>query len=186
MMTRVLAILLTATLLGCASIEATRDPSSPFFVIPVGSVIEVHQPLEIVPGSARIWFQRGRATVGRDWYTPSCNLEIRTLDRERTQTVMPGTFVIRRVQLMEEWVQLRDPQMQLAAVGFGGALRVGDYDGGPMGMWRGYHLWLESEKQPDVLRMTCMGGFAPAWQALPPGLADLRAILGEIASVRIP
>jgi hypothetical protein len=33
--------------------------------------------------------------------------------------------------------------------------------------------------------MTCMGGFAPAWQALPPGLEDLRAILGDIASLHL-
>lgn len=186
MMTRFFAVLLAATLVGCAAMEATRDPASPFFVIPVGSVIEVHQPLEITPGSARIWFQRGRATVGRDWYTPSCNLEIRTLDRDRTQTVMPGTFVIRRVQLMEEWVERRQSEVQLAAVGFAGGLLVGDYDGGPMGMWRGYHLWLQSDEQPDVLRMTCMGGFAPAWEAMPPSLEDLRAILGDFASVRLP
>jgi hypothetical protein len=186
-MTRLLAILLTATLLGCAAMEATRDPASPFFVIPVGSVIELHQPLEIRPGTARIWLQRGQVAAGQDWYAPSCNLEIRTLDRERSQTVAPGTFVIRRVQQMEEWVELRRPEVQVAAVGFGVGLRVGDYDdGGVMGMWRGYHLWLESEEQPDVLRMTCMGAFARVWEVRPPSLEDLRVVFGEVATVHLP
>jgi hypothetical protein len=186
-MTRLLAVLLAATLLGCAALEATRDPASPFFVIPEGSVIELHQPLNIRPGTARIWLQRGRVAPGHDWYAPSCNLEIRTLDRERSQTVAPGTFVIRRVQQMEERVELPRPEVQLAAVGFGIGFRVGDYDdGGMMGMWRGYHLWLESEEQPDVLRMTCMGAFSTTWDVRPPSLDDLRVVFGEVATLRLP
>ena len=186
-MTRLLAVLLAGTLLGCAAMEVTRDPASPFFVIPEGSLIELHQPLEIRAGSARIWLQRGRVAPGHDWYAPSCNLEIRTLDRERSQTVVPGTFVIRRVQQMEERVELRQPEVQLAALGFGGRLRVGDYDdGGMMGMWRGFHLWLESEEQPDVLRMTCMGTFADPLEVRPPSLQDLRVVFGEIATLHLP
>ena len=186
-MTRLLAVLLAATLLGCSAIEATRDPASPFFVIPEGSVIELHQPLEIRPGTARIWLQRGRVAAGHDWYAPSCNLEIRTLDRERSQTVQPGTFLIRRVQQMEERVELPRPDVQLAAVGFGLGFRVGDYDdGGMMGMWRGYHLWLESEEQPDVLRMTCKGAFSTTWDVRPPSLDDLRIVFGEVATLHLP
>jgi hypothetical protein len=64
---------------------------------------------------------------------------------------------------------------------------VGDYDdGGVMGMWRGYHLWLESEEQPDVLRMTCMGAFARVWEVRPPSLEDLRVVFGEVATVHLP
>ncbi|MFO8005660.1 hypothetical protein [Thioalkalivibrio sp.] len=186
-MTRLLAVLLAATLVGCTAMEATRDPASPFFVIPEGSMIELHQPLEIRPGTARIWLQRGRVAAGQDWYAPSCNLEIRTLDREHSQTVAPGSFVIRRVQQMEERVERPHPEVQLAAVGFSGGLRMGGYDdGGMMGMWRGYHLWLESEEQPDVLRMTCMGAFADPWEVRPPSLEDLRGIFGDIATLHLP
>lgn len=186
-MIRLLAVLLSTTLLGCAAIEATRDPASPFFVIPEGAVLELHQRVEIRPGTARIWLQRGRVVAGRDWYAPACNLEVRTLDREGIQTVMPGAFAIRRVQSMEEQVELPRPGVQLAAAGYSIGLGFGGLDDdGMMGMWRGYHLWLESEKQPDVLRMTCMGAFADPWEVRPPGLHDLRAVFGEIATLHLP
>lgn len=185
-MIRLLAVFLTSILLGCATLDATKDPASPFFVIPVGSTIELHQPLEILPGTARVWFQRGRVVAGHDWYAPSCNLEVRTLDRERIQRVTPGMFVIRRVQQMEERVELSQPEIQLAALGLSGGLRVGGLDdGGMMGMWRGYHLWLESAEQPDVLRLTCMGVFADPWEVRPPDLDDLRGIFGAVATLHL-
>ncbi len=186
-MIRLLAVLLASILSGCSALEATRNPASPFFVIPEGSVIELHQSLEIRPGTSRIWLQRGRVTAGHDWYAPGCNLEVRTLDRERSQTVTPGTFVIRRVQQMEERVERLQPETRLAAVGAGGGLRVGGLDdNGMMGMWRGYHLWLESEDQPHVLRITCMGVFALPWEVQPPGLDDLRVVFGEVATLHLP
>lgn len=185
MMTRVLAILSCLTLVACASLDASRDPYSPYFVVPVGSVIELHQALGIEPGSARIWLQGGHAARGRDWYEPACTLEIRRIDHDTVQTVMPGNFSVRRVQMIEEMVQ-EDPPLQLAAVGPLGGLHFSDRDGGPMGMWLGYHLWLENADQPDVMRMTCTGAFARVWQATSPSLEDLRVTFGDIASLRLP
>jgi len=53
-------------------------------------------------------------------------------------------------------------------------------------MWRGYHLWLESEEQPDVLRMTCKGAFSTTWDVRPPSLDDLRIVFGEVATLHLP
>jgi hypothetical protein len=167
-----------------ASLFSPSDPESPFFVLPEGTVVTLHQPVEIPAGRARAWLQAGRATVGNDWYEPSCSLEVRRLDPGAPQVIAPDRFVITHVQRMEEWVQGRPGTLQAG----GGLMRVaeGDPGGGDPWLWLGYHYRLTSERQPEVLRMTCVGAYARPSEALPPGLADIRRALGTFATVTLP
>jgi hypothetical protein len=89
------------------------------------------------------------------------------------------TFVVNRVQQMQEevasWrtVKLASLQLSDAAV-----------DSSPPDIFRGWHFWLHSDKQPNVLRMTCRGVFAEPWEAELPTLAEIRQALGDIASLK--
>ncbi len=176
-----LTMVLAAALSGCASLMGPADPASPFFAVPVGSVLVLHEPVQIPPERTRVWFQGGQATYGRNWYEPACNLEVNLLDRQNAQTVEPGRFTVRRVQQMMEMTDLA-PMGRPAT-----AMRAASVDGDGMSyLWLGFHLWLENPDQPNVLRLTCMGEYAAAWEVVPPSVNEIREALGEVASLELP
>ena len=183
MMRPILLLLLAVLILsGCALVEVEPDPASPFYPVPEGSVLEIHQPITIPAGRTRVWLQRGRVVAGQDWWHPACNLEVNTLDRERSRTVEPGRFEVIRVQGMDDFARQQIPA--------GGVMNAGLYagydTGGNTWMWRGHHLWLSSAEQPDVLRLTCVGVYARAHEVRPPSIEQIREALGPVASLRLP
>lgn len=179
---KLLLALVTLTLSGCTLLAVEPDTASPFYAVPEGSVIEIHQPITIPAGSTRVWFQRGSVGVGQDWWYPACNLEVNTLDRERAQTVAPGRFEVVRVQ-PTQYTELQTPPMVAMPV----ALRA-DYDGGSgvTWMWLGHHLWLSNTEQPDVRRLTCVGIYSRPFGVRPPSIDQIREALGTVASLHLP
>jgi hypothetical protein len=78
---------------------------------------------------------------------------------------------------MEQVVQKQTPQTGFIKVDM-------DIGGKPM-VVRGYHLWLGSDRQPDVMRMTCRGAFDDINRADPPSLEEVRRALGEVAELSL-
>ena len=178
----VIAVLAALTLSACALLEVEPDTASPFYVVPEGSVLEIHQPLTIRAGTTRVWLQRGRAGAGQDWWHPACNLEVNTLDRERDQTIAPGRFEVVRVQ-PTQYTQLQTPP----AVAMPVAVRAGDYNGGGVTWtWLGQYLWLSSAEQPDVRRLTCVGVYSRPFEARQPSIDQIREALGTVATLHLP
>jgi len=178
---RLMLALVALSLSGCALFEVEPNTASPFYAVPEGSVVEIHEPITIPPGNTRAWLQRGRVSAGQDWWYPACNLEVNTLDRERAQTVAPGRFDVIRVQQLE-YAQLQTPPTGATPV----ALRA-DYNGGGVTwMWRGHHLWLSSEEQPDVRRLTCVGIYSRPFGVRPPSIDQIREALGTVATLHLP
>lgn len=177
----ILTALAALTLTACALLEVEPDTASPFYAVPEGSVLEIHEPLTIRAGSARVWLQRGTAGAGQDWWHPACNLEVNTLDRERDQTVAPGRFAVVRVQ-STQYTRLQTPPSVAMPVAF----RT-DYNGGGVTwMWLGQHLWLSSAEQPDVLRLTCVGVYSRPFEARQPSIDQIREALGTVATLHLP
>ena len=72
--------------------------------------------------------------------------------------------------------------VQVAALG---ETTIGFQDYSPSDIFRGYHFWLRSGTQPDVIRMTCRGALAPPWDAIPPSYQEMNDTLGEYATLRL-
>lgn len=175
------AISVTANLAGCALLTVSEDPASSYYMVPVGSVLEVHETLHIEPGTTRVWLVRGRAAPGRDWYATSCNLEVGTLDRNRVQTIQPGQFKVGKVERTSDRMAIKSSPVQVAAMGTG-LIRAS----GQNSIWQGYHLWLESETQPDVRRLTCMGSYLEPKDADLPSINEMRHTFGKLLSLHLP
>ncbi len=144
-----------------------------------GYRLVLHQPLTVAAGNARVYLQGGKMlpSLGFNQYAVSCNLEIRKLS-EQPQTIEPETFVVTRIQhLMEEVASWRP--VVLASLTLAGA----EVDSSPADIFLGYHFWLHSETQPDVLRMTCRGAFSEPWDAQYPTLGEIAATLGDLATL---
>ncbi|WP_457665444.1 hypothetical protein [Thiolapillus sp.] len=168
-----LALFIGLTFSGCSSWvpDYSREDS--------GYRLVLHKPLIVSPGNARVLLQQGKMlpSLNFNQYDISCSFEVRKLS-ERPQTIEADTFVVTRIQhLMEEVASWRP--VRLASLTLAGA----DVDASPADIFLGYHFWLYSEKQPDVLRMTCRGAFSEPWDAQYPTLGEIAAALGPWATL---
>ncbi|MCU7845682.1 MAG: hypothetical protein KZQ93_17770 [Candidatus Thiodiazotropha sp. (ex Monitilora ramsayi)] len=179
-MKRLSMVILILVLTACSQQYLARDdPAYPYNLPPVGSTIVLKQTVTVPAGETRIFLQDGvlKRKSDFDRYKANCSLELRKLE-ERAREIEPDSFMITEVQrVMEQVVQKEVPDTGFMRVGF-------DNSGKPM-VVRGYHLWLGSEKQPGVMRMTCRGAFDDINRADPPSLEEVRQALGELAELSL-
>jgi hypothetical protein len=185
---KALLIVLGAALLvgGCQNSATVREAAGQGFVQLAGSKLQLKQPLLVPAGRARVFIQGGGAadapsrvlSGGFDHYRPHCAFEIERVDHSGW-TIEPDTFTITLVQGSLVQVVSAEP-IRLA-----GMRLVGGMDSpGSSAYHQGYHFWLDSERQPQVRRMTCYGVFAEPYELYPPTLQEIREALGAIAEIR--
>ncbi len=170
-------LLLTA----CAGMPDSRQ-RSPDFVPPPGITVTVHRRLPVPPGRTRVFLQYGKVMRQRDleYYDVSCDFEINTL-ANTTRYIEPGTFRVTRVRRDEIEIVRRAP-LRYAALGTPAGLQLAD---GSVQLFEEVSLWLQSNAQPDVRRLTCRGGLADPWEMELPTVAEVREALGDYATVEM-
>ena len=138
-------------LTGCISNEI-KDESSPFYSVPVHSTLKLNQSLIIEGGQVATYVQNGKVMPERDVdkYKPNCKFEIYTMS-EQSRTVDADSFVLTRVVDDIESSSLKGSN-QLAALDE--ALVLGTLDRSYMYNYATM-MYLHSERQKDVYRMTC-------------------------------
>ena len=168
-----LLLLLTAC---TQSYMVSDNLAYPYNLPPVGSKLVLMKQVTIEPGTTRTFLQRGRPMSLGDFdrYLANCNFEVDKLS-DRVQQIEPDTFVVKKVQRLTTEVvrNLYDQPRFIAA----------ELDRASPIVTHGYHLWLSSKKQPDVMRITCRGAFDDLSRAEPPSIDEIREALGEIAEL---
>jgi len=176
---RVYALLccLSTLFSGCATHQQYETALS-YGRIVAGSRITLHQELVIPANQVRLFLQRGQVLTNNfDQYYPHCNFEIRTLS-DHAWSIVPDEFLVTRVrQGFEEVVSLKP--IKVAALG-ATALYYAVY---PM-VSRYIHLYLASERQPDVMRLTCHGAFDELPDADLPTVDEIGEALGGLATLQ--
>lgn len=150
-----------------------------------GTELVLHQALQVAPGKARVFIQEGAVPQARnpylrgpvDQYRPHCAFEIESVDHAGV-TIHPDSFRIRAVQESIQKVVSRSP-LHVAGL----QLAIGLDSVGSGSYHQGYHLWLDSERQPDVRRLSCYGVYAVPFDLRPPTLAEIRETLGGVAEI---
>lgn len=142
---RTILLFLSLTLAACQYIPP-RDVNSPFFFPPVGSQLRLTQPLTIPADDAGVFIQYGKPQYS-NWrlnqYYPHCDFEVYTrADHERI--IQPDTFTVTRAVRETENVSLAPATVA----------DIGSSAGPPHENYMTV-LYLHSDKQPDVFRMTC-------------------------------
>jgi hypothetical protein len=165
---------------GCEGGGSTvREASSADrYVDLAGGTVNLRQPLPVRAGQARVFLQHGKVSSGVDFYAPQCDFEIRSVKHQGV-TIQPDIFRILRVQHVMEQVVQADSPIKVASLNLAGL----DDSAGISQYFEGYHFWLESPKQPQVMRMSCYGVHAEPGVLQPPTLNEIRATLGDIASI---
>ena len=179
MKTMVLAVAVSLLLAACQRSATILDPAVRGWVSLDGARLQVHQPLPVAAGRARVFVQDGNVTGGGfNGYRTHCAFEIESIDHAGV-TIEPDTFQIVRVQhTVVQVVQARPLMMaglSHAFAGLGGA--------GSSSYHEGFHFWIYSERQPDVRRMSCYGVYAQPYELYPPTLEEISVALGGLAVI---
>ena len=149
------AVIIVASITGCPNPMAVKDDvDSQFFYIRPGSQWILHQDVSISSKRSHTNFQHGQVVNGLDNYTVGCTLDVRDLG---PGSVTVGTFTIRRAESSTEWIS-RPNIMRFYRV-----------------------MYLQSESQPGVLRLTCQDWDGPL-MGKDISVPEMREALGGIAS----
>ena len=161
-------------LLTACSTDPVRDQNSPLYTLPVGSTLELHQPLAIQPHRARTFIQYGKITDEKsiDKYYPYCEFEINTLNEE-VQLIQPDTFEIYRVN---------DSDHEANRYFLYASLSIVYSDDGPLILGFATEFYLQSDRQPQVRKLICLHWDDPV-QGKYLQLTDIRKALGNIISI---
>ncbi len=157
---------------------AGADEDSPYFLIPAGSTLVLHQDIAVTPPGAVVYIQDGRVknygAITR--YYPHCLLTV-VKPAAATQTVHPGKFLIYRSRVETDPVN-------------SGAGPAGNQDialGGVTQNPQIYEtkLYLRSSSQPEVRRLTCQQLGDSASDGNYVSVRQIRKVLGALASLRL-
>lgn len=182
-MYRLLIVVSLATLLaGCPQQTVRVDMHTNVYRTLAGSSVHLLQPLEVPPGRTRLFIQHGKVLKGNsaDQYDIQCNFEVEDLSKQ-VQRIEPDTFLIDKVQAVTEPVVLARPVM-VAGMGLG---LDGLGDDSPSDIFQGYNFWLSSPRQPQVMRLTCVGAYDTPVDAQPPTLEEIQETLAGIARIEV-
>jgi hypothetical protein len=168
-----------ALLAACQTTTYEGDENSPYYLVPAGSRLSLHRDLVIPANQAGAFLQGGQVVpfAQLNPYQPHCKFEVsRVLDSP--QTVRADEFVITKaVQSLEHSV--RAPRRLAARSVFSST-----DDGGPSIQTFATRLDLRSDRQPEVLRLTC-GHWDYPPLATHLSIRQIRQALGEVFTLRI-
>ena len=178
-----LIAILALGMAGCAGLDSA-DRDFPYWLPPVGTEVELKEPLEVRPLSARVFLQQGAVVpkTGLNLYLPSCTFAVTQVFEDRSQTIQPDSFQVVRVTGQREEVVQQAPARYAAAYLAGGGIS----GGGSTMVMHLVHLWLESPKQPEVRRLSCRGALDDPPLANRPSIAEMGQALGSIAELHLP
>jgi hypothetical protein len=177
-----IVVSLAALLAGCPQQTVRTNMQSNDYRTLAGSRLQLLQPLDIPPGRTRLFIQHGKVLQGNsaDQYDTQCNFEVEDLSKQ-VQRIEPDSFLIERVQALTEPVVLTRPVMVAALGGVASLAGVGD--DGASDIFQGYNFWLSSARQPQVMRLTCVGAYDTPSDARAPTLQEIRKTLAGIARI---
>jgi hypothetical protein len=175
-------LLLPFALAGCQS-PGGYPIDSPWYQPQPGSRWALNEAVEIPPDSATVRFQFGKIVHGVQDFEPNCAFEVKTV-RDAPQRIEPDVFTVTRVRSGSSILRAaRD-----TAPGF---VRVssGSDDTGSIRYYYKTEMFLHSDKQPDVLLLTCQH----AWDTgssfqyeRPPTIGEMQQALGGYFTLKLP
>lgn len=159
---------------GCAPPGGVKD-DWPYFRIPPGSVIHLHETITIPAERARVFVQQGRVNPGViNEGLPWCYFRVRDpvpVDHKEG----PGRYTVVRTRRDRRDIASTTP-VQVAASG-------GGLESPQTLAWV---MDVRPELPSEVIRIVCGGAFDDPARAKTPSLRQIRLALGSIASLKLP
>jgi hypothetical protein len=175
-----LAVPFVTLIAACQSMSYYGDERSPYFVVPKDSTVVLAQPLTIAAEDVSVYTQDGRVLPFRDVnkYYPHCKFEVYTRGAS-ARTVAPDEFVVTRA-LQEESHSAATGARYYAQL----AMMGGKEQGGSPLLAFTTRLYLRSDKQPDVYRLSCaQWGYRPHDRHVT--IEEIRRALGGVMTLQV-
>jgi len=178
---RLFVFLLPFLLLACDTVPA-KSEDSPYYSIPAGSMLVLHQTVTIPTNRASVYLQGGRITPFSDvdQYYPHCKFELNTL-KDVPQMVEPDTFEIYKVAHGVDYAGSGLTVVVAVGLSVRGASNSG---GGPSPEPYATVLFIRSAKQADVRVMTCQHWEDPT-DARHLTISEVRKVLGSVFTLEL-
>jgi hypothetical protein len=180
---------LAAVLAACQTASYQGQISSPYYIIPAGSRLNLTQELTFDPDQLSVYIQNGRILSLRrvQVYFPFCKFELNHLS-DAARTMQPDEFVVTKTD-QYRWEgafarttpQAYEPKSLVSLAQFGG----GDSPGGPPQYSFITRMDLHSEKQPEIFRLTCLRWAYPGMDEHV-SIAEMRKTLSPLFTLRTP
>jgi len=157
--------------------------NSPYYLVPAGSTLVQHQALVIPPNRAGVSLQGGQVLPLSqiNQYHPYCKFEVLRV-RDAAQAVRADSYVIKKV--VQEITDTVDTgRIRLAALSIGMGVLAREKDGASMETYA-TRLYLRSDKQPDVYRLSC-GQWAFPATGQHVTIREMRVALGGVFTLRL-
>ncbi len=185
-------LMLAACSVVCAAVisacEANRvkDEASPFYSVAVGSTLMLNREISIAGDQVAVYVQNGEVLREADInkYQPNCKFEIYTID-EKPRSVQAGSFEIIKVEdnIESSSIQQGTQLASLDHVIAGKLNALGMLDRSEVFNYATM-MYLRSDKQPDVFRMTCQH-----WESVLDdrylSISQMRTAMGEVFTLII-
>lgn len=175
------ALLALCALAACKPLS-TYPVDSPWYQPPPGSKWVLNQAVDIPPDGASLRFQFGRIVGGVQEFEPNCVFVLSTV-KDTPQRIEPDTFVVTKVRSGSSLYTAAWRRAPRAM-----PVRVSD-DIGTVRFYFKTEMFLRSEKQPQVLMLTCQH----AWDTgtdfryeRPPTVAEMQQAVGAYFTLKLP
>lgn len=162
--------------MGACDYSSIRDETSEFYAIPVGSTLVLNSEITIPPDQVSVLMQYGviQKYANIDFYYPNCKFELYTIS-ENARVVKADRFLITRVVDDNEFTSLQATYYASRSIMISDAPETITY---------ATVLYLNSEIQPDVYRMTCKH-----WESIIDDryltISEMRKAMGDLFTLRI-
>ncbi|VAW53520.1 hypothetical protein MNBD_GAMMA06-736 [hydrothermal vent metagenome] len=177
---RFLVAALSAALAACSA-SNIKNENSVFYAVPVGSTLQLNQQLEIQGEQVAVYAQKGALKQYNevDFYVPNCKFEIYTMN-EQPRTVEQDIFeIIKVVDDIESSALQKNTKLAVLE----GGVTLGILDRSSVFNYATL-MYLKSEKQKDVYRMTCQH-----WEDIMDdrhlSIQQMRDAMGEIFTLEV-
>lgn len=187
-----LLILLAASVLLTGCQTGAHDPSSKFYLPPVGTRVVVNKDIPIPKRWARVYLQDGTLyTKGKyNEYYPNCAFVVQEVS-DGSANIEPDTFEVYDLSWGSQDV-LGSLPIMLAGVSIGiggdgaGLVIGGVSDGGAVFQNYNVSMKLRSERQPGVTELICNAGKDDPDRVKQPTIEQMRQSLGSYATLELP
>jgi len=187
---KLIGIMALGLLLGGCQQSAQRMAAGYLGAVEPGTLVTTRQPLTIPVDSARAGIQHGKAVDTRDFerYDPYCELEVRSVARDRAATVPPGRFRVTRVQNDRTSFGQRLPAagVMLASIDDVSVALLAQGAGADKPWLFKTILSLESDTYPDILRLTCGQWWPQYYLARHLTMEEFEAAVGDVITLSPP
>jgi hypothetical protein len=174
---------LAAVLSACQTYNTKVDKDSPSHTPPVGSIIELNQPISVYPGYSRSFIQFGKPVKSREVSQryPWCQFRLyeppAALEAERR--IQPDKFLVTQSNRRFEIVATR-PQLLASSI-----LWLNILDDAPSDQNLSSIMKLQSKRQPQVVEFKCSVLTEPQIYNHVT-INEMQQALGEVVTIHIP